>query len=413
MSRSDISSYALKVLYRLKDSGFAAYLVGGGVRDLLLGFAPKDFDVATDATPEQVKATFRNCRLIGRRFRLAHVHFGREIVEVATFRGSQDNGDGDRHLENGRLVRDNVFGDIEEDARRRDFTVNALFYNIRDFSVCDYVGGFEDLKARRLRLIGEPRERYTEDPVRMLRAIRFSIQLNLTISPESEAPMEEMGHLLAGIAPARLFDELLKLLLGGHGAAMVRGMEKYGLLQHLFPDTVERHDQEGGIGDSSVMMQALRSTDQRIHDGRPVTPAFILAAMLWLPMWRRAEKLMQEGATEYESLLDASEWIVARQVQRVAIPRRLTHVMKEIWLLQPRFQHRIGKRVRRLLSQPRFRAAYDFLLLRSGESQELKVAGDWWTRLQTLDNEALAKEIAPPRGGRRRPRRRKPKVDGG
>ena len=224
ISRRDISPNALRVLYRLRESGFGAYLVGGAVRDLLVGGRPKDFDVATDATPEQVKQLFRNCRLIGRRFRLAHVVFGREIIEVATFRANSDDGSGDREVENGMLVRDNVYGSIEDDAVRRDFTCNALYYAIEDFSVRDYTGGFEDVLERRMKLIGDPEQRYREDPVRMLRAVRLAAKLNFEIDAATAEPIPRLASLLGEAAPARLFEEVLKLFLSGHGVASFEGL---------------------------------------------------------------------------------------------------------------------------------------------------------------------------------------------
>ncbi|MGB5591837.1 MAG: polynucleotide adenylyltransferase PcnB, partial [Gammaproteobacteria bacterium] len=240
VSRSQISKNALRVLYRLKDAGYKAFLVGGGVRDLLLGREPKDFDIVTDALPDQVRSLFRNSRLIGRRFRLAHVHFGREIIEVATFRAAQDADveDLDRQTDSGgRILRDNVYGDIDEDVWRRDFTCNALYYNIADFSIWDYAGGVQDIEAGTMRLLGEPEARYREDPVRMLRAVRFAAKLGFRIDPASEAPLLELGELLAEVPAARLFDESIKLFLSGHAVQSYELLRRYNLFQHLFPAT--------------------------------------------------------------------------------------------------------------------------------------------------------------------------------
>jgi len=290
ISRSQISERALTVLYRLKNAGYGAYLVGGGVRDLSLGREPKDFDVATDATPEQVKSLFRNCRLIGRRFRLAHVHWGPDIIEVATFRalhppGASDNNEdeasGERVLEDGMILRDNVYGTIEEDALRRDFTINALYYNIGDFSVVDYAGGMADLKAGRIRLIGDPSVRYREDPVRMLRAVRFAAKLGFVIDDETAAPIPRMADALDDIPAARLFDEVLKLLMAGQGVETFESLRQHGLFRYLFPATDTALDDDADAQLLNFLVSALASTDQRVNDGRPVTPAFLFAALIW------------------------------------------------------------------------------------------------------------------------------------
>ena len=281
ISRAQISDKALSVLYRLKNAGYGAYLVGGGVRDLSLGREPKDFDVATDATPDEVKALFRNCRLIGRRFRLAHVHWGPEIIEVATFRAmtpDADSGDKDHVVEDGLVLRDNVYGTIEEDALRRDFTINALYYNIADFSVVDYAGGMADLQAGRLRLIGDPAVRYREDPVRMLRAVRFAAKLGFTIDSATAAPIPRMADLLDDIPPARLFDEVLKLFMAGQGVETFEALRHHGLFRYLFPasDTALDDDDHGQL--ITFVARALESTDARVNNDRPVTPAFLFAA---------------------------------------------------------------------------------------------------------------------------------------
>lgn len=401
LSRKQISRGALKVLYGLKDAGFRACLVGGAVRDLLLGRQPKDFDIATDATPEQVRKLFRNCRLIGRRFRLAHVVFGPEIVEVATFRGTGGGeGDGDRHVVDGRIVRDNVWGTIEEDALRRDFRVNALYYDIADFSVLDFVGGIEDLEQKDLRLIGDPATRYREDPVRMLRAARLAAKLDFTIDPEAAAPFKELGHLLADAPSARLFDECQKMFLAGYGLASFRMLAKYDLLRHLFPGTVRAlaHDASGSL--LALIERGLAGTDMRVADGRPVTPAFLFAVLLWGEVVELAAKLQGEGASQSLAWQRAAHRVMAEQGKRVAIPRRFGFAIEEIWALQPRFAERTRKRVFRLMAHPRFRAAYDFLLLRSGESDALRESGEWWTHAQTLTPEQLSESLAKPGAGK-------------
>ncbi|TCO41900.1 polynucleotide adenylyltransferase PcnB [Dokdonella fugitiva] len=422
ISRKSISAGALRVLYRLHEAGHRACLVGGAVRDLLLGGHPKDFDVATDATPEQVRALFRNCRLIGRRFRLAHVVFGREIVEVATFRGSSDDGSGDRHLVDGRLVRDNVYGTIEEDAVRRDFTVNALYYDISDFSVLDSVGGMEDLQHRVLRLIGDPEQRYREDPVRMLRAARLAAKLGFTIEPATAAPFAALGPLLAEAPPARLFDESLKLFLSGHGLASFRSLEQHGLLQHVFPATARVLAQGDAAHFRRLVEQTLANTDARVREDKPVTPAFLFAALLWEPVRRAAQAAVDAGADVGAAWSHATERVLREQAQRVAVPRRFTIAVEEIWAMQPRFAQRTKKRAFRLLEHPRFRAAYDFLVLRADESPELAELAAWWTEAQQLDQDQLAERLAsappppgseaPPATKRKRPRRRRRKKSG-
>jgi poly(A) polymerase len=383
------------------------------VRDLLWGLKPKDFDVATDATPEQVKKLFRNCRLIGRRFRLAHIHFGRSTIEVATFRGLGDESHPDRKLEDGRVIFDNVYGSIEEDALRRDFTINGMYYDIRDFSIRDYAGGFEDLSNRVLRLIGDPEERYREDPVRLIRAIRFAAKLDLTIEPATEAPLAIMGNLLGGIPPARLFEEVLKLFMGGYAMACFRVLTHYGLYTRLFPDSATMIEGEQGAAARGMIEAAMESTDQRVASGKPVTPAFLFATMLWPAMHNRALKLESRGQKPYDALQEAADWIIGRQVGTTAIPRRFSTQMREIWSLQTRFERQQGKRVKRLLAHPRFRAAYDFLLLRAVEDKTLERSAQWWTRAQALSSAELDKVIYPQSGGRHnRPRKRSSEAAG-
>ncbi|RBB25959.1 polynucleotide adenylyltransferase PcnB, partial [Xanthomonas oryzae pv. oryzae] len=362
ISRKDISPNALRVLYRLRESGFGAYLVGGAVRDLLVGHHPKDFDVATSATPEEVKALFRNCRLIGRRFRLAHVVFGREIIEVATFRANSDDGSGDRELDNGRLVRDNVYGTIEEDAIRRDFTCNALYYAIEDFSVRDYCGGFEDVQARLMKLIGDPELRYQEDPVRMLRAVRLASKLNFEIEAGTAEPIPRLAGLLSEAAPARLFEEILKLFLSGHGVASFEGLERYGLFGALFPESAAalKSNRSGAL--RAMVLEGLRNTDARVANDEPVSPAFLFALLLWPAFCRTLMGLQAQGVQPEDAQRRAADRVTLHQLERVALPRRFSLPMQEIWLMQTRFSSRQRKRVLRTLSHPRFRAAFDFLV---------------------------------------------------
>jgi len=418
LSRKSISAGALRVLYRLHEAGFRACLVGGAVRDLLLGGHPKDFDVATNATPEEVRALFRNCRLIGRRFRLAHVVFGREIVEVATFRGSSDDGSGDRHLVDGRLVRDNVYGTIEEDAVRRDFTVNALYYDIADFSVLDAVGGMDDLQRRVLRLIGEPEQRYREDPVRMLRAVRLAAKLGFSIEDATAEPFARLGALLGEAPPARLFDESLKMFLAGHGLASFRALERYGLLEQVFPATARALRSSNAATFRLLVEQTLANTDARVRADKPVTPAFLFAALLWEPVRALAQAGVDKGEDAGAAWSHAVDRVIGEQAQRVAVPRRFTIAVEEIWAMQPRFAHRTKKRAFRLLEHPRFRAAYDFLVLRASESAELAELAQWWTQAQSLSQDELAQQMAglpaPPAepgaeapAKRKRPRRRR------
>ncbi len=383
ISRANVSSNALKVLYRLKNAGFAAFLVGGGVRDLLLDRHPKDFDVVTDAHPEQVKQLFRNCRLIGRRFRLAHVRFGRDIVEVATFRASSDE-EGREHSESGRIIADNVYGTVDEDIWRRDFTVNALYYNIADYSIWDYTGGVEDVRHRTLRLIGDPATRYREDPVRMLRAVRFAATLDFSIAPGSAAPIRELGNLLGDVPPARLYEELLKLFHIGTGRRAFDLLLEYDLLRYLFPATQKVLDVEHDGPGRRLISIGLDGTDARIAADKPVTPMFLFAVMLWPAIRALAGKLVDQGRNEVEALATACHDIVAAQQDHVSIPKRFSAPMKEIIVMQRRFLTRKGLRAARLLQHKRFRAAYDFLLLRSqvGEVDPELVA--WWTEVQTL-----------------------------
>ncbi|MDX1757627.1 MAG: polynucleotide adenylyltransferase PcnB [Marinobacter sp.] len=409
VSRSMISDPAKKVLHRLNKAGFEAYLVGGGVRDILLGGKPKDFDVATNATPEEVHDLFRNSRLIGRRFRIVHVLFGREVIEVTTFRGnaqdSDDNGDDHRKTnEHGLLLRDNVYGNQEEDALRRDFTINALYYCIRDFTVIDFAGGIEDLNNRQLRLIGDPETRYREDPVRMLRAIRFAAKLDFTIEAGTEAPITELASLLNHIPPARLFDEVLKLFSAGHGESTYQLLTRYNLLEPLFPQTVRAI--EDGHSDE-LIRQALRNTDARIRQGKSVTPYFLFAAMLWPALQQEWRRRQDQGEPVQPALHQAAAKVIGRQIQATSIPKRFSGPMKEIWEMQMRLPRRQGKRALTTMEHPRFRAAYDFLLVRETAGEIEPGLGQWWTEFQAADERGRERMLSELSSGGPKPRRRR------
>ena len=411
ISRSQISDNALKVLYRLQKEGFDAYLVGGCVRDLLLGREPKDFDVATNADPEQVKKVFRNCRLIGRRFRLAHVYFGREVIEVATFRGAGETKSDNQVLNNeGRLLRDNVYGTIEEDVWRRDFTVNALYYNIKDFSVVDYAGGMADHISSTLRLIGDPETRFREDPVRMLRAVRFAVKLGFKLHPDCEKSMHGAAELLSSIPAARLYDEVLKLFLSGYALQTFEMLRHYGLFQVLFPATESSLAVEENGFPRLLLIKALENSDNRIADGKTVTAYFLLAAFLWEPVQIRAKEKMARGIAEFVAYQDAANEVIARQIKSTALPRHITMAMREVWSLQPKFNMRFGSKPSRLITHPRFRAAYDFLLLRAGTGGADPELGQWWSKYQEASETEQRKMTQPPRKAQKNKSGRK-KVD--
>ena len=382
ISTENISDGALKVLYRLKNAGYGSYLVGGSVRDLLLGREPKDFDVVTDATPGQVRELFRNSRLIGRRFRLAHVRFGDEIVEVSTFRAPhlEDNGAGS--VVDGRIIRDNVYGSIDEDVWRRDFTVNALFYNIADESVVDYADGMHDIKSGCIRLIGDPRKRFVEDPVRLLRAVRFATKLGFRISPDTETVLSELAPSLKEIAPARLFEECLKMFFNGYALQSFEQLRRYDLFRELFPQTEEALAHQHGGFPYTFVANALRNTDNRLAQDKPVTPGFLLAALLWLPMDRLARNHVAQGMNEMDALMLAGDIVISRQTSTIAVPRRFTRMARDIWQMQPRLARRSQRQPQRLLENPRFRAAYDFLLLRAESGEAVNELADWWTGFQ-------------------------------
>lgn len=411
ISRAAVSPNALKVLYRLKEAGYQAFLVGGAVRDLLLGIRPKDFDVATNALPDEVRRLFRNCRLIGRRFRLAHVHFGSEIIEVATFRAAaaperedaeEPDADSDAAApeiavpndsehrafdRTGRILRDNIYGTIEEDVWRRDFAANGLYYNIDDFSIWDFVDGVSDVRARRLKLIGDPETRYREDPVRMLRAVRFAAKLDFSIEPGTERPIGELAYLLDGVPPARLFDECLKLFLSGFGAKSYRLLRQYGLFEHLFPLSAAAFALPPYAYAHEMLELGLVNTDARIVADKPVTPTFLFAVLLWGAVLREMNERQAGPAPDLAQLMQACDTVLRAQQSRVAIPRRFAVPMRELLMLQPRFNRRSGVKSLSLLQHPRFRAAYDFLLLRAQVGVADPELAQWWTDIQVLPQE--------------------------
>ncbi|MGP1930515.1 MAG: polynucleotide adenylyltransferase PcnB [Arsenophonus sp. ET-YP4-MAG3] len=402
ISRKEISDNALKVLYRLNNAGYEAYLVGGSVRDLLLGKKPKDFDVSTNATPEQIRKLFCNCRLIGRRFRLAHIMFGYEIIEVATFRGSHqkiniNNKDMVHQKQSGMLLRDNIFGTIEDDAIRRDFTINSLYYKINDFSLYDYVGGFDDLKNDMIRLIGDPKTRYREDPVRMLRAIRFSCKLNMKIDTETAKPIPQLAFLLKHISSVRLFEESIKLFQSGQGYKIYQQLKHYNLFQLLFP-IIEQHFTINNNSPMEIIInQVLQNTDFRIKNNKHINPAFLFATMLWYPLIKYAERLSQEKKLSYyETFTIAINDILNEQCRSIAIPKRLTSIMRDIWELQLILPIRKRKKINKLLEHSKFHAAFDLLKLRASVEQqyELEELTHWWAKFQQVNNNIQHKMIS-------------------
>jgi len=413
----EIDRKARTILTALTKAGYEAYLVGGGVRDLLLGYHPKDFDIATSATPEQVKEVLPSTRIIGRRFRLAHVHFGREYFEVATFRAPHDDSDKGKVGDHGRIIHDNVYGTVVEDAYRRDFSINALFYDLQTGEVLDFVGALEDLKKLQLRMIGDPVVRYREDPVRMIRAVRFAAKLNLSIEPASEAPIHELSSLLGNIAPARLFDETLKLFHGGMALKTLELLRHYHLLEHLFPQAEKSLSNDvsdsGESGSYTKLIHAaLNNTDKRIRSGKPVTPAFLFAVMLWKQVRDGAEMYRELGNPALQSVHLAATDAFAEQVRSISVPRRFSNMTREIWTMQGRFQFKNSRRVNNFLEHKRFRAAYDFMCLRA-QAGELSIDEcEWWTTIQEVDeNEKMLMCQAyssPKKSRRKRTGRRNP-----
>jgi len=406
-----LSASALKTTEGLQKAGFDAFIVGGAVRDLLLKKRPKDFDVATNATPEQVNRIFRRSRIIGRRFRLVHVMFGDETVEVSTFRGNHANEENESQskiADSGRILRDNVFGNQQEDALRRDFTANALYYDPSNEEILDFHHGVADIQAGVLRMIGDPVTRYREDPVRMLRAIRLSAKLGLAIDQSTEAPIPKLAELLNDVPPSRLFDEMLKLFLSGHAIESAVALRKHGLHHGLLPllDVVL----EQPIGAKFVNL-ALKNTDERVNEGKPVSPGFLFATLLWHEVLAAWQKYQTQGNRPIPALHMAMNEVADIQAEKLAIHKRFSATMKEIWGLQPRFEMRAGKRPFGLLQHPRYRAAYDFLLLRCQSGEITSELADWWTAFANSDSEKRIDLLKPETNSkpRRRRSRRKQK----
>ena len=381
-----VSPNAIRVTQTLQDAGFKAFIVGGAVRDLLLSVKPKDFDVATNATPEQVKQLFRRAFIIGRRFQIVHVMFGQELIEVTTFRGaSADMAPKDEH---GRVLRDNTFGEQHEDAVRRDFTINAMYYDPASQSVLDYHGGIADIRAKTLRIIGVPEERYREDPVRMLRVVRFAAKLKFSIDAATGAPIAVMAPLINNVPAARVFDEMLKLLMSGHALACLQQLRKQGLHHGLLPllDVVL----EQPLGEKFVTL-ALANTDARIKQGKPVSPGFLFASLLWHQVLEKWRAYQAAGEYPIPALHLAADDVLNAQTEKLALQRKIASDMRDIWAMQPRFERRTGKAPYKLLEHLRLRAGYDFLLLRCASGEIDAELGDWWTAF--IDGDAPEREV--------------------
>ncbi|RVU52838.1 polynucleotide adenylyltransferase PcnB [Pseudomonas syringae] len=391
LQRSQFSRYAVNIVERLQNAGYQAYLVGGCVRDMMLNITPKDFDVATSATPEQVRAEFRNARIIGRRFKLVHIHFGREIIEVATFRANhpQDDEEEDSNQssrnESGRILRDNVYGTLEEDAQRRDFTINALYYDPVSERVLDYANGVHDIRNRLIRLIGDPEQRYKEDPVRMLRAVRFAAKLDFGIEKHSAQPIRALAPMLRDIPSARLFEEVLKLFLSGHAAPTFEMLVDLELFEPLFPASSKALEYNPTYT-HTLISNALINTDLRIKQNKPVTPAFLFAALLWPALPAKVLRAQERGMPPIAAMQEAAHELIIEQCQRIAIPKRFTLPIREIWDMQERLPRRSGKRADLLLDNSRFRAGYDFLLLRETAGEQTDGLGQWWTDYQDCND---------------------------
>jgi poly(A) polymerase len=412
LTKAEINPHALQVINHLNHHGFEAYLVGGSVRDLLLRKTPKDFDVATNATPTQIKKLFRNARIIGRRFKLVHITFNREIIEVSTFRSNAP----DEQLQTnakGMVIRDNVYGTLEQDAWRRDFTINSLYYDVRNGSIVDYTQGFADIQQKQIRIIGEPELRYQEDPVRMLRAIRFAAKLHFNICESTAAPIYEHGELLQHVSSARLFDEISKLWQCQESLASFKLMQEFKILEKLFPWTAKAIETHPSA--QKLIETALENTDNRLKEQKPTTPAFLFAIFLWFPMRQLALQFQQEEEIHPLTALEkAMGKVIADQCQIIAIPKRFTQIVREIWLLQYRFQKRMGHKPFQMMEHGRFRAAYDFLALRALTGDESVELADWWTRFQDADETTQAsmiKESSPSLTKKKRRRSKKPKSD--
>ncbi|GAC1316439.1 MAG: polynucleotide adenylyltransferase PcnB [Collimonas sp.] len=403
-----VSSNAIRVTKTLQDAGYKAFIVGGAVRDLLLGVKPKDFDVATNATPEQVKRLFRRAFIIGKRFQIVHVMFGQDLLEVTTFRGASS--DGSPKDEHGRVLRDNTFGEQHEDAVRRDFTINAMYYDPATESVLDYHGGIDDIRAKTLRIIGDPEARFREDPVRMLRIVRFAAKLKFTIDPATRKPIPVMAALIDNVPAARVFDEMLKLLMSGHALACLQQLRKEGLHHGLLPllDVVL----EQPLGEKFVTL-ALANTDLRVQQGKPVSPGFLFASLLWHQVLEKWTAYKAAGEFPIPALHLAADDVLEAQTDKLALQRKIASDMRDIWAMQPRFERRTGKTPYKLLEHLRLRAGYDFLLLRCASGEIDSEIGEWWTAFMEGDGAErevllaqkpkVAAEAAPPK---KRPRRR-------
>jgi poly(A) polymerase len=409
-----LSPNAVRVTQTLQEAGFKAFVVGGAVRDLLLGIKPKDFDVATNATPEQVKRLFRRAFIIGKRFQIVHVMFGQEIIEVTTFRGSS--ADAAPKDEHGRVLRDNTFGEQHEDAERRDFTINAMYYDPASQAVLDYHDGIPDIRSRTLRMIGVPEARYREDPVRLLRVVRFAAKLNFDIDPATSAPIQVMAPLINNVPAARVFDEMLKLLMSGHALACLQRLRKEGLHHGLLPllDVVL----EQPLGEKFVTL-ALAGTDLRVQQGKPVSPGFLFASLLWHQVVEKWHAYQAAGEYPIPALHLAADDVLDTQTEKLALQRKIASDMRDIWAMQPRFERRTGKSPYKLLEHLRLRAGYDFLLLRCASGEIDAEIGEWWTDFINADGpgreELLARkpksdsEGAAPKKRRRRGGRGKAK----
>ncbi len=420
LSPEMINRDAFKVIDVLQKAGFEAYIVGGCVRDLLIGLKPKDFDVATSAKPWEVKELFRRSRIIGRRFQIVHVQFGREIIEVTTFRSNSSQTSGKNHrqqTDSGMLTRDNVFGSVEEDASRRDLTVNALYYDPSDNSIHDFTNGLDDIDDQIIRIIGDPETRFREDPVRLLRVARFAAKLGFNIDSDTANPMKHRAADLQQVSPPRLFDETLKLFMSGQGLDTFKLLVEHNLFDYIVPQLAPMLNDQQGIP-MKLVSQALINTDKRIETSQRVTPAFIYAALLWPAVQRLARNYEKNGNSPPYALSKAAGEIIVNQIPVTAIPKRFTIPMREIWDLQLHLRRRGGTRAQRLVEHPRFRAAYDFVLLREQAGEDLGGLGEWWTAYQQADHEnrqTMADEVmASDRGPKKRRRRRsggKPAAD--
>jgi poly(A) polymerase len=404
--RDAISSGSWRTVETLQEKGYKAFVVGGAVRDLLAGIKPKDFDVATNATPEQVRQCFRRSRIIGRRFQIVHVMMGQETIEVTTFRGHHGQQDNHRAQtdEQGRVLRDNVFGSQKEDAARRDFTVNALYYDPVAETVVDYHHGLADLKQKTLRMIGDPATRYREDPVRMLRAVRLAAKLDFSIETGTRQPIGELAELIENVPPSRLFDEMLKLLPSGHAVKCLLRLRAEGLHRGVLPllDVIL----EQPLGERFVTL-ALENTDRRVHEGKPISPGFLFATLLWHEVLGRWEGLKAGGARPIPALFQAMDDVLDVQAEKLAITRRVAGDIKDIWALQPRFEQRSGKRPYGLLEQPRFKAGLDFLLMRVQSGEVPDELGQWWGAFLAADGEGRAAMLLPQKPDEKKKRRRR------